>query len=751
MNDWYARHARRILHERYPEGAWKNGEKPSNELLEWYRDMIQSSISTPDVEVRLKLFWTLHEMNALAGKSYVNRMVRDTSPNVNAWSVRLGLEKASQNEELRIAISFLAEKSESPIVRRAIASALQKLPAGNRVEVLKAMIQYSEDATDPVLPQLYWYALEPLCAEDPANSLQIAAKGKIPQLLTYAARRVGSLNTVTANESLVQGLNGSKSSTDILAYLLGLQESVKGKRQAEAPKGWANVSGKFLKSEDSAVRNTALALAVTYGDTTAFNTLRNTLSDTTAELATRQSALASLLDARDKHLPAVLQQLLSEPAMRPLAIRALASFDDSKTPVALSAIYKTLTPAEKRDAIATLSSRVAFAQELLAGLAAKTIPHADVPAETIRQLRNLNDKALNEKIASVWGLVRDTPADRKKLIGDWSQKLNPAVLAKADLGAGRAIYSKVCMQCHTLYGVGGKVGPEITGANRSDLNYLLENIFDPSAVIPKEYAAIKFDLLDGRVITGILKEENQATLTVVTATETLTLRATDVDKRTPSELSMMPDDITKPLSDTQIRDLLAYLKFNTQVPILGDAENAKEFFNGKDLTGWDFDKDVWSVDDGEIVGKTKAGLKANNFVKSTMDLKDFRLTLKTKLTPNTENSGIQFRSVPIEKGEMRGPQADMGKGWWGKLYEESGRGLLVKEGGEKFVKEGEWNDYIVEAIGPKVKLWINGNLICDYEDDKLAKRGVIAFQVHSGGPMEVRFKDIKLEVIEAKK
>lgn len=157
------------------------------------------------------------------------------------------------------------------------------------------------------------------------------------------------------------------------------------------------------------------------------------------------------------------------------------------------------------------------------------------------------------------------------------------------------------------------------------------------------------------------------------------------------------------------------------------------------------------MDNGEIVGKTKTGLKANNFAKSTMDLKDFKLTLKTKLTPNTENSGIQFRSVGIEKGEMRGPQADMGKGWWGKLYEESGRGLLVKDGGEKHVKEGEWNEYAIEAIGPKVKMWINGNLVCDYEDDKLAKRGVIAVQVHSGGPMEVRFKDIKLEVIELKK
>jgi hypothetical protein len=131
-----------------------------------------------------------------------------------------------------------------------------------------------------------------------------------------------------------------------------------------------------------------------------------------------------------------------------------------------------------------------------------------------------------------------------------------------------------------------------------------------------------------------------------------------------------------------------------------------------------------------------------------LTVENFRLSLKVKLTPNKENSGVQFRSVPLPNGEMRGPQADIGAGWWGKLYEESGRGLLAKEGGEKFVKPDEWNDYKVEAVNGNVKIWINGNLCTDYTDDKLARRGIFGFQMHSGGPMEVRFKEIKLEVLK---
>jgi putative membrane-bound dehydrogenase-like protein len=747
-NEWYARHARRILQERYPEGAWKEGEKPRQELSEWYGDMIQRSISTPDEKVRLRLLWTLHAMGGMGAKSYVNRILRDISPHVRAWGVRLGAERVPNDEEYQTVLAFLSGKVPSPVIRRAVASALPKLLVDGRFRLLKRLTQYPEDNADPVLPHLYWYALEPLAAEKPAETLTIAAASKVP-LLDKTARRIGAIGTPEAVGVLVSALaqdDGKQS----LALLGGLQEAVKGKRTAEAPKGWADAYAKLSQSDNADVRNTALSLAVVYGDEAALGTLARRLADTTQAAPARQAALTALLDVRYKQLPAVLQSLLNEPAMRSAAIRGLAAFDDDKTPAALLAAYPSLTPAEKRDAVNTLASRSKYGVELLAAVGTRKIPSTDIPAEVIRQLRNLNDEVVNKQITAVWGVVRDTSADRKKLIADWTKKMTPAVLEKADLGAGRAVFNKVCAQCHTLYGVGGKVGPEITGANRADLNYLLENMFDPSAVIPKEYAATKIDLTDGRVITGIIKEQTTTTLTVLTANETLAIPVKEIDQRTPSELSMMPDDLTKQATEPEIRNLIAYLKHNQQVPALITAETAKDFFNGKDLTNWDGDKEVWSVENGEIVGKTEKGLKRNNFLKSTFDVTDFKLTLKVKLTPNEGNSGIQFRSVPIEGGEMRGPQADIGKGWWGKLYEESARGLLVKEGGEKHVKEGEWNEYVIEAVGSKVKMWINGQQVCDYEDEKLAKRGQIAVQVHSGGPMEVRFKEIKLEVIEKK-
>jgi hypothetical protein len=100
---------------------------------------------------------------------------------------------------------------------------------------------------------------------------------------------------------------------------------------------------------------------------------------------------------------------------------------------------------------------------------------------------------------------------------------------------------------------------------------------------------------------------------------------------------------------------------------------------------------------------------------------------------------------------MKGPQADIGVGWWGKLYEENGRAILENAGGEKFVKVDDWNDYVIEAIDGNVKLTINGNVCCDRKgDDKLSRRGIFGLQLHAGGAQEVRYKELRLEVLPRK-
>jgi putative membrane-bound dehydrogenase-like protein len=744
QNDWFVRHARRLLQERAARGQI---DERTREAL------AKIAFGHKDETRRLRALWALHVTGGLTPER-LQKTLADESPYMRAWTIQFLCESpAADGESLAVQLRNLAGDP-SPIVRLYIAAALQrpallKRPAMERSPILSKLLSHPDDFADHNLALMYWYALEPLAETDPERMLARACYAARPALVPFAARRVASAGTPEALAVVVRAIDRVNDPEQHLPLLRGTQEALKGRRQVGMPKEWPDVFARLSNSNNAEVRRLSQALAVTFGDVRAFDALRATLADPKADLARRQGALVALLDAGDKGLAPVLHKLIAEPSLRGAAIRGLASYDDSKTPEIILDVFRSLRSDEKRDALNTLSARRAYGKALVEAIATKKLAANEVPAEVVRQLRTLGDADIDKRLAEVWGIVRTTPADRVKMIADHRKLLLMPPPVKPDAMLGRAVFAKTCQQCHTLYGVGGKVGPDITGSNRANLDYLLENILDPSAVIPKEYAATQIVTKRGRSLLGIVKEESTAAITLATANETVVIPRDEIDTRTPSETSMMPDDLVKKLTETELRALIAYLQSPVQTPMLATAENAKDLFNGKDLTGWDGDAKLWKVEIGEIVG-TSPGIKKNEFLRSHLAATDFRLTLKVKLTPDRENSGVQFRSDVLPDGEVKGPQADVGAGWWGKLYEENGRGLIWDKSGEKHVKPNDWNEYVVEAVGSHVRTWINGQACVDLDDAMIARRGVFAFQIHSGGAMEVRFKDIKLELLAPK-
>jgi hypothetical protein len=174
----------------------------------------------------------------------------------------------------------------------------------------------------------------------------------------------------------------------------------------------------------------------------------------------------------------------------------------------------------------------------------------------------------------------------------------------------------------------------------------------------------------------------------------------------------------------------------------------RALFNGKDFAGWvtPDDKELFSVEDGQIVGRTKGDLKKNEFLATAKKYGDF--VLKAKVKYKNGNSGIQFRSKRADDGAVSGPQADVADGYWGLLYEERGRGILERypeEKAKELVKTDDWNEFVITAKGQHVTIDLNGTRVIDREDPQFDKDGIIALQVHVGKPMEVRFKDIEIK------
>ena len=364
--------------------------------------------------------------------------------------------------------------------------------------------------------------------------------------------------------ALVQVLAGSDDPQFQLDVLKGMSDGLKGRRGVPMPAGWEEVSAKLARSADAQVRALAQALSLTFGSGAALAAMKQTLLDAKAATPARQAALDSLLAAKDAGLAPVLQQLLQDPALRGAALRGLAAYEDAKTPGAILEIYGSLTGAEKRDALNTLVARAAFTKPLLAAIAQKIVPAKDLTADIVRQLRQFKDAEINAQVEKLWGVARESEAGKLQEIARY--KIMLTAKGAGEAMRGRAVFARTCQQCHTLFDAGGKVGPDITGSNRGDLDYILQNVLDPNAVIPNDYRTSNLETKDDRLITGIVTRQDDNAVTIVVPGETILVPRNEVKSLTQSELSMMPEGLLQPLGDDDVRDLLAYLKSPAQVP-----------------------------------------------------------------------------------------------------------------------------------------------------------------------------------------
>ncbi|HWE97780.1 MAG TPA: c-type cytochrome [Tepidisphaeraceae bacterium] len=395
------------------------------------------------------------------------------------------------------------------------------------------------------------------------------AFGCILVLTTWAANPIQvsatdapapGLNTVV---TLLEKIDDPTAQADVLR---GVSDALKGRRQVAMPAGWRTVYAKLRVSPSPQVREQAIGLALVFGDADAIAALRDLAADAKADPAARRTALAALVQGHEPKLGPILLLLLDDPALRGPAIRGLAGYSEEATPRTILQRYATLSETQRHDAINTLGSRPAWAAAMLDAVEGGKIPRSDVSAYTVRQLMGLNDKAVGDRLSRYFGALRPPAQDKAALIATYKKTFTADVMAKADAGHGRAVFNKTCAACHTLFDAGGKVGPDLTGSQRANLDYVLENVVDPSAVVANEYLMTLIQTTDDRTINGIIKQESDASLTLRTTTEDVIVPKGEIKKRKTSPISMMPEGLLEGLGTADARDLIAYLASPYQVP-----------------------------------------------------------------------------------------------------------------------------------------------------------------------------------------
>ncbi len=573
-NQWFVRQARIALAAKHRQG------EPMEQVIAQLRS--RANDTAANSAQRLDALWTLMQLNAV-NEAYVQQLLGDKDAHIRAavikyltqyWPidtsrggrpVRMGdtAQQAPFDGNVFKTLVKLASGESSPVVRLVLASTLQRLPEESRVELALELVKHASDANDHNLPLMIWYALIPVAEKHPQQLVQVFNASKSPITRRLIARRL--TENLKQDPAPIDAVLQAAQGDSVRDALAGVSRALSGWLKPPKPLSWDKFAAKVASAGDANAQEQLRQLNALFGDGRSLDELKKIVRDGSQEMTTRTAALQSLVDIRATDMTDLFTGLLGTRYLNAIAVQGLARESSPEIGEKMLKAYRSFTPLDRPAVIATLCTRATWGLSLLNAVENKQVPKEDLNANHARQLLALNDAKLNERLEKVWGQVRETPADKLATIERWKSVLSKSKFNQEELIAGKATFKKVCGNCHKLYGEGGKIGPDLTGAQRQNSAYLLENIIDPSAVVTADFRMSTLLLSDGRVLSGIITERNEQRVVLQMQNEALTLSADEVESVKPSTLSLMPDGLLQTLSEQETRSLLGYLMTRSRI------------------------------------------------------------------------------------------------------------------------------------------------------------------------------------------
>jgi putative membrane-bound dehydrogenase-like protein len=474
-------------------------------------------------------------------------LVRDPSPDVRL-QLAVAARKLEQVDSLRLLLGVERSSYEDSLVPHIVWQNLNPLLETHQGELVR---RFEEDnGQDPSFAPLAPRAIDKLFASakpDPhviASILNeclwsaycreavdvLAARFRaedMPAQFETDLRR--EIIKVVEASNLVLHFPNSDERSILLAYCAdatGLQETRK-----IAFRTWKNDDPGFRRRREEIRIRAIEALLFREDEDSTRRLLEKILAET--ESASSAEFRGDVLD---------LMSRLDDAALAPMVIRSLPSL-----------------PAElKPRAVELLTERPIWTKALLAAIEAKQVPASTVNLNQLRRLGKSRDPETARRLKAIWGTIRDARNPRRERLVDEMRQLVRKRLG--DAFKGQAVFSRLCAQCHVIYGQGQDVGPDITASGRNEFDQLLSNVFDPSLVIGPGYQATTVATTDGRVLTGLLAEDGRERVILkIQGGKRETIPRAQIDEIKTSPVSLMPEDVEKQLSPEEIADLFAFL------------------------------------------------------------------------------------------------------------------------------------------------------------------------------------------------
>lgn len=511
-------------------------------------------------QLALEYLWAIHGL-----KQYDDQAAKialaHADPYVRVWGVRLLTPE--QAETCADKLYELAERETDVEVCSQLACTAKRIPGAVGLETAVRLAARDDLAGDPHIPLLTWWAIEahagdssldvgPIAKRLPGTKIggevvlprlaqRLAAEPTEPHLLELA-ELLQQTDVPALRSKMLTAIDAAFAGRKIAAIPAQLREAIVASASGDSPEQLALL----VRAGQQAAEARAIAL----------------VENEKAKLADR-TKLAELLGQVGS--PAAQEALLraatssSSVPMRVAAIGGLRQFDAPEIAAALVGRYGEEDAAVQAAIIDLTAGRAASAKYLIAAIEQEKIPRSAVAVDLVENLKLHGDEALNERIAKLWGATRATPAELARQLEQTATILKTG---QGDAVHGAALFKKTCATCHKLHGDGAAIGPDLTGYERKNLDYMLLSIVDPSAAIREEYTNFRVLLVDGRVLSGFVREQNDQTVTLQNAENPALVIPRDEIEAGPLAVdkSLMPDRLLSEMTAAQIRDLFAYLQ-----------------------------------------------------------------------------------------------------------------------------------------------------------------------------------------------
>jgi putative membrane-bound dehydrogenase-like protein len=557
-NDWYRREARRILAERRDASVMP---------------FLKQILLENKEQLALEALWALYVSGGFRDE-LVEKLLDHPNEDVRAWTVRLLCHTNDIAASIFFRLTQVAAKDPSPVVRSQLACSARRLRGSPCLSIVNELLCRSEDINDPHIPLLLWWAIESKAVSD--RDLIEKCIVLFPDARTQPMLEHHILNRL-ARRYMAEGTDDSYAvCAHLLAYgpnadavIGGLDKALDGRILPEIPAGLRRPLAALWQQDSS--NPTLLRLMIRLNQKEAFHQALALIQDPKRGVSDRLSLIETVGQLSKREcMPVFLRQLqeATDPKIRVAALTALQGFADPIIAERILEQYPKLPNDLRNRAQGLLCSRSPSALALLKHVDTGKMDKKEVPLENLQRVVSFNNAEINKLVEKHWGKVGAQSSGEKK-----SRMTSIAHIlrqGKGDASKGRELFTKHCATCHVLHSEGNKVGPELTGLDRKNLDFLLVSIVDPSAFIRPEFVAHNVITKDGRVLTGLIAEDSPKALTLLDAKNEKSVIAKDkIEELSPSAISLMPEKILDPLDDQEIRDFFAYLQSDVPLPKTG--------------------------------------------------------------------------------------------------------------------------------------------------------------------------------------